>query len=189
MVSYTEGVKMRGLSAEMENYRKVPNGATFFQMDTNKTFMYSAETDMWHNVTPGYDPATDESKEIRLAVSPIIPEGVDMWGKTVDDLQKDIKIGANTITGILKYVADYSTAFPGALSRGNYIALRFDTPGLTGVTITVQLTDPVALDSDQTVVLRIRDKDTQTITVTASKDNYTTLTRVYSLSGLILETK
>ena len=178
-----------GLSGEMENYRNA-NGVEFFQMDTNQTFMYDAENDVWHNVTPGYTPSESESDPpIRLAVSPIIPAGIEMWGKTTDDLQKDIVVHANSITGTLKYVSDYSSAFGGDLAKGNYIALHFETPGCTGATVTVTVTNPVTLDEDMTAVLRIADPSTQTITVSASKSNFTTTTRVYSLKGLVCEKK
>ena len=110
---------------------------------------------------------------------------MDLFGKTVSDLQTGIKVGSNAITGTLKYVSDY-TGFSGdaSLQSGNYIAVHADVPGVDGVTYTVKVTNPVTLDEDQTAVLRIADKDAQTITVTAAKTGYGTVTKVYSLKGL-----
>lgn len=109
----------------------------------------------------------------------------DLFGKTASDLQEDIVIGENAITGTLKYVADYSgfSSDP-TLTSGNYIVLHAEVPDATGVTITATVTNPSTLDSDGIVVLRIADKDTQTITFTASKAGYATVTKTFTLSGL-----
>ena len=60
-------------------------------------------------------------------------------------------------------------------------------PDAEGVTITVTVTDPVTLDEDGIVVLRIADKSTQTIKVVASKEGFKSVTKVYGLSGLTVE--
>lgn len=49
------------------------------------------------------------------------------------------------------------------------------------------VTNPVVLDDDGIVVLRIADKSSQTITVVASKDGYDDVTKTYSLENLICE--
>ena len=89
------------------------------------------------------------------------------------------------ISGTLLYVDDY-TGFSGdpELQTGNFLALKFECPGISGAQIVVKLTNPVTLDSDGCIVLRIRDKDTQTITVTASKEGYESVTKVFTLTGL-----
>lgn len=109
---------------------------------------------------------------------------MDLFGKTVSDLQSNVAIGDSAITGTLKYVADYSSAFGGDLSSGNYIAIHAEVPGVDGVTITVKVTNPVTLDEDGIAVLRIADKSTQTITVVASKEGCESVTKVYTLTGL-----
>ena len=109
----------------------------------------------------------------------------DLWGKTVSDLQDDIEISDNAITGTLAYIADYSSAFGGELASGNYLALHFDAPETA--TITVKLANEVTLDDDRIVVLRIADKDTQTITATATLPDGQSVTEVYTLSGLTCE--
>ncbi|MBR6045754.1 MAG: hypothetical protein IKP95_12860 [Ruminococcus sp.] len=103
------------------------------------------------------------------------------------DLQSGITIGEDGITGTLKYVSDY-TGFSGdvSLQSGNFLVLH-STTNHDGATITVTVTNPVTLDDDGIVVLRVADKDTQTVTISASKEGYDTVTKVYSLSGLTCE--
>ena len=119
-----------------------------------------------------------------MKVDTSIGGSVDLFGKTVSDLQSNVAIGDSAITGTLKYVADYSSAFGGDLSSGNYIAIHAEVPGVDGVTITVKVTNPVTLDEDGIAVLRIADKSTQTITVVASKEGCESVTKVYTLTGL-----
>ena len=106
-----------------------------------------------------------------------------MFGKDCDDLQSDIEVGSNSISGTLKYVSDYSSAFGPGLDSGNYIALHAEA-NAPDATITVTVTNPVTLDSDGNMVLRIADKNSQTITIVASAEGYSTTTKIYSLTDL-----
>ena len=112
----------------------------------------------------------------------------DLFGKVLSDLQDDIEIDDDSITGTLKYVDDY-TGFSGdqALQSGNYTAIHASVPEVDDVTITVKVTNPVVLDEDGIAVLRIADKSSQTITVVASKEGYESVTKVFDLSGLTCE--
>lgn len=112
-----------------------------------------------------------------------VSTSVDLWGKDVDDLQENIVITGTDITGTLKYVDDYSSAFGPGEDSGNYICLHF-AANLPGATITVTITNPVTLDADGILVGRIADKSTQTITVVASKPGYASDTKVFDLTGL-----
>ena len=49
------------------------------------------------------------------------------------------------------------------------------------------MTNPVTLDSDGDIIFRVRDKDTQTITVVAYKEGYEAFAKVYDLKGLTCE--
>lgn len=108
----------------------------------------------------------------------------------MSDLQSGITILDNgKIIGTLHYVTDY-TGFDAShpeLQSGNYIAIHVDT--IPDATITVKVTNPVTLDEDRTAVLRIADKDSQTITVVASAEGYATTTQIYRLNNLICETE
>lgn len=65
--------------------------------------------------------------------------------------------------------------------------IHADVPDVDDAAITVKVTNPVTLDDDGIAVLKIADKNSQTITVVASKDGYDSVTKVYSLTGLTLE--
>lgn len=97
-------------------------------------------------------------------------------------------MGNNTIAGKLKYVDDY-TGFSGdpALQFGNYLTLHCTVAQDVTPTIKVTVTNPSTLDSDGIVVLRIADKDSQTVTVVASAEGYADTTRVFTLTGLDCE--
>lgn len=114
---------------------------------------------------------------------------MDLFGKTVSDLQSNVVINDDTITGTLNYIDEY-TGFSSdeALTSGNYIALHANVPGVDNAVITVKVTNPVKLDEDGVVVLRIADKSSQTITVVASKEGYSPISKVYSLDRLICNT-
>ena len=58
---------------------------------------------------------------------------------------------------------------------------------LDGVTITAKVSKTSTLDSDGIAVFRIANKDSQTLTVVASKEGYDSVTKVFSLSGLTVE--
>lgn len=117
---------------------------------------------------------------------------VKLFGKSVSDLQTDIEITDDSITGTLKYVTDY-TEFSSEVSEqsGNYLALKIATDP-EDATTTVELVGgtkgPVTLDDDCNIVLLIRNKDTQSIKIISSKDEET-VTKTYSLSSLILESE
>lgn len=120
-----------------------------------------------------------------LSVSGIVDaDNADLFGKEASDLQSGIVVSGSAITGTLKYVADYSSAFGGDLASGNYIALHCEVPGVDDATITVTVTNPVVLDTDGNIVCRIADKSTQTITVVAAKSGFKSVTKVFSLKGL-----
>lgn len=109
----------------------------------------------------------------------------DLFGKTVDELQDDVEIGDDEITGTLLYVDDY-TGFSGdaSLQSGNYLVIHASVPDVDGVSISVKVTNPVTLDEDGIAVLRIADKTSQTVTVVASKEGCESVTKVYDLNGL-----
>ena len=115
----------------------------------------------------------------------------DLFGKTVDDLQEDIVIGPDGVTGTLKYVADYSSAYGAGEDSGNYLVIHASTPGVDDSTITVEVVGgvhgPVTLDDDGIAILRITDKSTQTVQVVASKEGYSSDSVTLDLSQLTLE--
>lgn len=115
----------------------------------------------------------------------------DLSGKTVSDLQEDINIGPDGVSGTLKYVADYSSAFESGENSGNYLAIHCSTPGVEGATIEATSSDesPVVFDAETGIaVCRIADKSTQTIEVVAYKDDQSDSVTL-DLSQLVLESQ
>lgn len=121
-----------------------------------------------------------------------ISETADLYGKSVSDLQEDIVVSEDGVSGTLKYVDDYSDAgFVGDDASGNFLALQITTPGVTGATITAHLSDdygdPQVPDPNGIIIFRITDKDTQTIEVVASKEGLGEDSVSLDLSDLTLE--
>lgn len=114
------------------------------------------------------------------------------YGKPASELQSDVTIEDDRITGMLYYLTDF-TDFSGdpEKQKGNYLALSFDKDPETKVTVTFNkaLTTPtpaVLEPDDRDCVFRITDETTQTITVKFEKGDVTSET-TYDLSGLVLE--
>jgi hypothetical protein len=115
-------------------------------------------------------------------------------GKTVSDLQSNIAISQNsnggTVGGNSKYVTGY-TGYSNnvSLQSGNYLAAKVIAPDIDNVTVTVTGAGAVPSgNNDGVYVFRITDTSTDAITITASATGYDTVTKVYSLSNLELET-
>ena len=114
----------------------------------------------------------------------------DLFGKTVTDLQENISVSGSAISGTLKYVSDY-TQFSSdvSLQSGNYLATHWSVPGVSGVTITVEVIGGTAgvrrLDADGIIVDRIA-STTQKLRAVASKEGYASVTKTFTLTGLTL---
>lgn len=125
-----------------------------------------------------------------MTVKADVQPSVDLFGKTVTDLQENVVVGRNDITGTLKYVTGY-TGFSSKPEEqsGNYLVIRSEVPDAEDATITVEVVGgtkgPVTLDSDGIMVARIANKQ-QKIRVVASLDGYDFYTRTFVLSGLTL---
>lgn len=125
-----------------------------------------------------------------MAVDADIDESVDLFGYDVTDLQSNVKVNAKSIEGTLKYISDYSSAYGTSEDNGNYLVIHAEVPDVEGVTYTVELVGgvhgPQTLDSDGICIIRITNKNSQTIKVVASKEGYTPVTRIFTLAGLTL---
>lgn len=126
-----------------------------------------------------------------LSVKPEDGEAV-LFGKTVNELQSDVVVSDDEVTGTLKYVDGY-VDFSSNVSEqsGNYLALKIEAESAEAETV-VELVGgtkgPVTLDDDMNIVLLIKNKDTQSIKVTTTH-NEESVTKTYGLSGLTLETE
>ena len=126
-----------------------------------------------------------------LSVKPEDGEAV-LFGKAVNELQSDVVVADDEVTGTLKYVNGYVDFSSNTSEQeGNYLALKIEAEPAEAETV-VELVGgtkgPVALDDDMNIVLLIKNKDTQSIKVTTTH-NRESVTKTYGLSGLTLETE
>ena len=132
-----------------------------------------------------FHPSPAPTKELTVDTS--VSASEDLFGKTIEDLQENVEVGTDSITGTLKHVEDY-TGFSSdpAMQSGNYLVLHCTTNDSDPITVEVVggTSGPRQLDADGIIVLRIADKDTQTIQVVSGS-----LTKNYSLTELVLETE
>lgn len=112
-----------------------------------------------------------------------------LFGKSPSDLQENIVVGTDAITGTLKYVADYSSAYSGDEAQGNYIALHC-TANAPNAVIKAQVVNgvhgEVTLDEDKICIFRITDNTTQSIKFSATASGYRPVTVEYALDDLTL---
>lgn len=110
----------------------------------------------------------------------------DLFGKVVSDLQENVVIGEDNITGTLKHITGY-TGFSSKPEEqeGNYLVLH-NTSNL-GEDIYVELiggtSGAVKLDSDGLIVLKIANNE-QIVKVSCGN-----LVKEYKLTDLVLETE
>ncbi len=128
---------------------------------------------------------------MNLSVKPEDGEAV-LFGKAVNELQSDMVVADDEVTGTLKYVNGYVDFSSNTSEQsGNYLALKIEAEPAEAETV-VELVGgtkgPVALDDDMNIVLLIKNKDTQSIKVTTTH-NEESITKIYGLSGLTLETE
>lgn len=129
-----------------------------------------------------------DSMTVKVTVEPESASST-LLGKKVSDLQSNIVVGDDSISGSLKHVTGY-TGFSSkaAEQEGHYLALKFTTDPADAVT-TVELVGgtkgPVALDADRNIVLLIK-SNTQSVKVVSTKNDISTI-QTYSLTGLTLE--
>ena len=115
-----------------------------------------------------------------------VSDSVDLFGKVASELQTGVTVNeTDGFEGTLLYVDGY-TGFSGDpdLQEGNYLVFHAAVPNVEGVTITATMDNTSTLDEDGIAVFRVRDKNSQTLTVVASKVGFASVTKVYSLSGL-----
>lgn len=122
-------------------------------------------------------------KSFNIFIDVNIAADTDLLGKVVGDLQEDIVIEEDSISGNLKFVSDY-TGFSGDVKEqsGNYLALHFTNNGEDSITVEVinGFSGPVQLDEDGLIVLRIAN-NSQRVKVTSGVTS-----KEYSLEKLNL---
>ena len=113
--------------------------------------------------------------------------GTACYGKKASELQEDITVSSDAISGTLKKIDDYSEAFGDTEKSGHFLALAFTADNEATVKTKIIGGEKGEVDAtkDKYCVYRIKDKDTQKIQVTAEKGGQST-ERTYSLTKLTL---
>lgn len=126
-----------------------------------------------------------------IAVTVAAPDGsTDLLGKTAADLQTNVVVGEDSISGKLLYVENY-TGFSSNMSEqeGNFLALKVTNDAGEGATRTFELVGGKSgekpIDADGLIVLKISNADTQSVKISISKDK-DAVTKMYSLKGMEL---
>lgn len=125
---------------------------------------------------------------ITLSVDADISGETDLLGKSVTDLQEDITVSDDAITGTLKFATGY-TGFSGDenLQSGNYIVLHAEADH--GAVISAEViggySGPVTLDTDGILIARI-ESTSQSIRFVGMKAGKVTAVKTLSLSDVTL---
>lgn len=96
-----------------------------------------------------------------------------MFGKDCGDLQENLAVENNSITGTLKYVTGY-TGFSSKVEQqsGNYIAVKVTCEGADEIWIGLDPSEGsgmVKVDADGIAVLRVANNNTQTLKIDCIK--------------------
>ena len=120
-----------------------------------------------------------------LAVTVAAATKPSYWGTAVSDMQTNIAVSGNKITGTLKYLAEGQLVTD--WGAGNFLALKFTVPE-QATSCRVGL-DPsegsglVELDEDKDGVFKITDNETQKFVIVTT-DGVHTLRQEFSLADL-----
>lgn len=109
---------------------------------------------------------------------------LEAYGVAVTDIQENIAVANDAITGTSKYVAT-ATGFD--MSKGhNFIALHFTSPTATKIEVSMDPTQGsglVELDESGVIVLQMKADKSQTVKVVATDANGVT-TKNLTISGM-----
>ena len=117
----------------------------------------------------------------------------EVFGHTVSDLQNDVTVGKNAITGTLYYTDEGS--LPTTWGPGYWLVLHFDDWDESATSVKVGMGPSVSSglaeiinDPDKNGAFKVTDKDKQVVVVEVS-DGTKTTRQSFDLSGLKLAQK
>ena len=172
------GVSVNGVEPTGETTTEILKsfGAEF----TGKEIAGETISEVIYNIAENYAPAVELKVEAYKG-------NADLFGKFASDLQENIVVASSGITGTLKYVEDYSSAFSGEEASGNYLVLR--AKSIDGAVITGEVVGgthgPVTLDEDGILICRIASNEQSVKFVATTSNGSATVT--YTLTNLVLE--
>lgn len=118
-------------------------------------------------------------------------DDTDFWGTTAGEMQADLTVGTDAITGTLHYID--SGALAHDWGAGNFMALKFTDidKDATSIKVGMQPSASSGLveiinDPDKNGVFKVTDKAKQKFVVQTTVDGKTT-TKHFSLTGLTVE--
>ncbi|MCR4738681.1 MAG: hypothetical protein K5886_00305, partial [Lachnospiraceae bacterium] len=144
--------------------------------------------------------ASEDKNDELAAVLPLTIEaatanfGEAFGNKAPDDIQENIVLNEDgTVSGTLKLVTGW-TQFGTELSSGHYIALHVDDGMAAKIEVGIGETaeenwrlHDIIEDPDRTIILRVANKDEQSIKVKISYERGKAFEKVYDLSELVLD--
>lgn len=155
----------------------------------------------WKYLGKDYTTEADAERalQVKLGINLVNPvmmaegSGATLFGTRVSDLQTDVYVTDEAITGTLKYLDDDTAALVRDWGEGYFVALKFLNIDSRATSVRVGL-DPsqssglveIIDDPDKNGVFKITNKNTQKFVIVSS-DGSNSLTTVYDLSGLVLE--
>ena len=153
-------------------------------------YNYFLHTDRLMALSPVFDGVffTYDVEEDANLINLVPYVASDVLGKATSDLQEGVQVRGNNIKGTLKYVTGY-TGFSGDVAEqsGNYLAVYLPIPeGATAKADLVGGTTGEQTLDDGIMVLRITDKDAETLKISVTSNSQTAV-KVFSLSGLTLQ--
>ena len=115
------------------------------------------------------------------------------WGTDVADIQEDISVDGDKISGTLKYYDDETKSLVQTWGEGYFIALKFGdidqntTKTMVGIHPT-QGSGLVELDSDKDAVIKVKSTTQKIKTVQSDAQGHKNI-QYFDLSGITLEPK
>lgn len=121
-----------------------------------------------------------------------VPENEDLLSKKVSDLQENITVKDRVFYGKLKKVTGWTEFNPGKEDEqnGHYLAMKIETDDPTA-TVNFELVGGTGkstgtLDEDRILILRIQDKNKQSLKLKITNDTEETEVTEYKFYGLTL---
>lgn len=131
---------------------------------------------------------------IELVNPVMMPEGsgATLFGTRVSDIQDNVHVGDNAITGTLIYLDDENADLVKTWGEGYFVALKFTNIDSRATSVRVGLNPSqssglveIIDDPDKNGVFKITDKDSQKFRIISS-DGTNSVTTDYDLTGLVL---
>lgn len=172
------GIKVNGVEPTGDTTTELLR--TFGEEFTGKEIAGETIAEVIESMAENYAPALELKVEAYKC-------NADLFGKVASDLQENVEVGSTEITGKLKYIDDYSSAYSGDEASGNYLVLK--AKSVDGAVITGEVVGgvhgPSTLDADGILICRITSNSQSVKFVATTSNGSATVT--FALTNLVLE--